>query len=112
MDAPVIACAHLTFYFFITLAEFNIQGHGFSQAMKQSFMIAALYALSLFTSIIIYRIVFHPLRAFHGPFLARISKFWHVKQSLRSQNHLLMNELHEQYGDFVRTGNTQPWWDE
>ena len=62
------------------------------------------YTLMLFTSIIIYRVCFHPLHSFPGPFLARVSKFWHVYQARYSQNHQLLLRLYNEYGPFIRTG--------
>lgn len=60
---------------------------------------------SLWTSIIVYRIFFHPLRKFSGPFMFKVSKLWHVyKLAPGSDNYLQLDKLHKQYGDFVRTG--------
>ncbi|KAL8754101.1 MAG: hypothetical protein Q9184_005223 [Pyrenodesmia sp. 2 TL-2023] len=47
---------------------------------------------------------FHRLRHFPGPWTAGITKFWHVYHCATSQNHLLLDRLHGQYGQFVRTG--------
>ncbi|OOF94575.1 hypothetical protein ASPCADRAFT_26369, partial [Aspergillus carbonarius ITEM 5010] len=62
------------------------------------------YLVSLLSSITIYRAFFHPLRHFPGPFGARISKLWHVWQVRDSKNYRVLDNLHTQYGDFVRTG--------
>lgn len=53
-----------------------------------------------------WRILLHRLRRFPGPFWAVVSKFWHVIKCLQtnSQNHLILDGLHQKYGDFVRTG--------
>ena len=51
-----------------------------------------------------YRVFFHRLRNFPGPVLASVSKFWHVAHCLDSKNHILLERLHEEYGDFVRIG--------
>ncbi|PVI04480.1 cytochrome P450 [Periconia macrospinosa] len=61
---------------------------------------------SLFSSIGVYRVFFHKLRSFPGPYLARVSKLWHVWKCVksRSRNHLILDDLYKQYGDFVRTG--------
>ncbi|KAI9745627.1 MAG: hypothetical protein M1818_001161 [Claussenomyces sp. TS43310] len=74
------------------------------QAITLSCQIWTVYAGALFTSITIYRVFFHRLRHFDGPVLARISKLWHVAHCLDSKNYLLLERLHEQYGDVVRTG--------
>lgn len=62
------------------------------------------YLLGLFGSIEVYRVFFHRLRHFPGPFWARVSKFWHVYQCTDSKNHLLLDRLFKQYGPLVRTG--------
>ncbi|OJK01623.1 hypothetical protein ASPACDRAFT_26755 [Aspergillus aculeatus ATCC 16872] len=67
-------------------------------------LIMSSFFLSLFSSMIIYRIFFHRIRQFPGPFLAGVSKLWHSYQCLGGQNHLLLDKLHQEYGDFVRTG--------
>lgn len=65
-----------------------------------------LYLTSLFTSILVYRVWFHPLTrgGFNGPWHMRTSKLWHVWACRTSRNHLLLDGIHMRYGDFVRTG--------
>ncbi|KAL4902353.1 hypothetical protein BDW74DRAFT_186886, partial [Aspergillus multicolor] len=62
--------------------------------------------LSLFTSMLIYRALFHPLHNFPGPFGARLSKFWSLYRVLETDIrwYRVLDELQEQYGDYVRTG--------
>lgn len=67
--------------------------------------LASCYILGLFSSITIYRIFFHRLRHFPGPRLAAVTKLWHVFQCRDSRNHLVLDSMHKQYGNFVRTGN-------
>ncbi|PWY96633.1 benzoate 4-monooxygenase cytochrome P450 [Aspergillus sclerotioniger CBS 115572] len=62
------------------------------------------YLSALISSITIYRVFFHPLRRFPGPLGARITKLWHVWQVRDSRNYRVLDDLHTQYGDFVRTG--------
>ena len=64
----------------------------------------AAYATGLFGSMIIYRIWFHRLHRFPGPFFAKVSKFWNVAKALDSSNFRVMNELYHTYGGVVRTG--------
>ncbi|KAL8997115.1 MAG: hypothetical protein Q9169_003551 [Polycauliona sp. 2 TL-2023] len=62
------------------------------------------YFVGLYSSLIIYRSMFHPLNKFPGPFGARLSKFWlsaHVKDRTAFRT---IHRLHEEYGDFVRVG--------
>lgn len=66
------------------------------------------YAVGLFGSITVYRLCFHRLRHFPGPRLAATTKLWHVFKCRDSRNHLVLDSLHKQYGDFVRTGDLVP----
>jgi hypothetical protein len=66
------------------------------------------YLLGLFGSITVYRLYFHRLRYFPGPRLAAVTKLWHVYKCRGSQNHLLLDDLHNKYGAYVRTGESLP----
>ncbi|KAL6231477.1 hypothetical protein BDW75DRAFT_247861 [Aspergillus navahoensis] len=65
------------------------------------------YLLALFSSILIYRVFFHRLNDFPGPFGARVTKLWHLWKVRTSQNHFFLADLQRQYGDFVRTGPSE-----
>lgn len=74
-------------------------------AVVRTAMLATCYAAGLYGSMAVYRGIFHPLRKFDGPFLARFSNLYHSWQLIeRSDNYRLMTNLHKQYGDVVRTG--------
>ncbi|KAL8670626.1 MAG: hypothetical protein Q9168_004837 [Polycauliona sp. 1 TL-2023] len=73
-------------------------------ATTDSLFIFGSFIVAVFASIVTYRVYFHRLRHFPGPPLAAISKLWHVAKCLGSKNHLLMQRMHQKYGDFVRTG--------
>ncbi len=61
------------------------------------------YLISLTASILTYRIYFHPLRNFPGPFTAKLTKISHVLRLLRkSDNYIQTDLLHKRYGDIVR----------
>jgi hypothetical protein len=75
-----------------------------ARTLQQSARIIGCYLLTLFTSILCYRIFFHPLSKFPGPRLAAITKFWHIYQSRNSTNYLVMDEMYQKYGTVVRTG--------
>jgi tryprostatin B 6-hydroxylase len=62
------------------------------------------YLLGLWTSMIIYRIFFHPLRSWPGPFMARITQFHRVYSVRKLDQFRYLQELHQKYGDFVRVG--------
>lgn len=64
-----------------------------------------IYGITLFGEILIYRLYRHPLKHFQGPFWARASAWWKVKHIAKAGTHYgLVNQLHEQYGEIVRTG--------
>ncbi|KAK3323140.1 cytochrome P450 family protein [Cercophora scortea] len=74
----------------------------------QTLVLTSLFSTSwftgLYTSIAIYRLWFHPLSKFPGPFWARLSNFYHAYIIRKSDNYLVMQKLHEKYGPIVRTG--------
>ncbi|KAF2757755.1 benzoate 4-monooxygenase cytochrome P450 [Pseudovirgaria hyperparasitica] len=64
--------------------------------------------LGIFTSMSIYRTLFHRLNRFPGPFGARVSN-WYIT-SLAVKNFQIYREIeqfHQKYGDFVRIGPTE-----
>lgn len=75
-----------------------------------SFLFATLAASAFFIPlslcILLYRAFFHPLKHFPGPFGARLSKWWTVKQVIDTNWRLyrVHLELQKKYGDYVRTG--------
>ncbi|KAK7915085.1 cytochrome P450 [Apiospora marii] len=79
-------------------------GHGPSSSLRLNGIIAAGYSLGLFSSIVIYRKIFHRLRHFPGPWLAGATKFWHAWHCRTGRNHLMIEKLRAQYGPFIRTG--------
>ncbi|KAF2202990.1 cytochrome P450 [Delitschia confertaspora ATCC 74209] len=62
------------------------------------------HILGLLGSIVIYRLFFHRLNSFDGPYLLRITKLWHVWKVRNRKNYLYLEELRREYGSFVRTG--------
>lgn len=57
----------------------------------------------------IYRTFFHPLARVPGPKLAAISNIWHARQIARGRMAQLGVELHQKYGDIVRVGPNEVW---
>jgi hypothetical protein len=66
----------------------------------------AVFWTSLWLYIGAYRAFFHPLKHYPGPFAARLSKLWSVKQVLDTERHLHKKhqQLQKEFGDYVRTG--------
>lgn len=66
-------------------------------------VLGSCHLAGLFGSILAYRVFYHPLKAFPGPFMARISNL--LVTYLSTKNLRLYEEtqrLHEKYRDYVR----------
>lgn len=75
------------------------------EAAMTTGLVCTSYITALFTSMIVYRVFFHRLNKFPGPFLAKVSKLYHVALVIRkSDNYLVLDKWHQKYGAFVRTG--------
>ncbi|UKZ52617.1 hypothetical protein TrVGV298_006398 [Trichoderma virens] len=61
------------------------------------------YFMALFTSISVYRLFFHRLRHFPGPFAAKLTKFYGPYSAWDGKLHVKHIKLFEEYGDIVRT---------
>jgi tryprostatin B 6-hydroxylase len=81
-------------------------GLSFLEAAVSSFILQTVYITTTFASIALYRLAFHPLRKFPGPFWARLSCFWRVKVFTEEGDraYLVLDKLHKKYGDVVRVG--------
>jgi hypothetical protein len=85
----------------------NVQIHeGLSSATCAIVWLAGCHAMGITLSMVVYRLLFHRLRHFPGPFWARITNIYHTV--LTSKKLHLFEEvefLHHQYGDFIRIGD-------
>lgn len=94
----------------VLLSPFVLFARGFTiiNALLYSAVSQSCYVVSLLTSIGIYRAFLHPLKGYPGPFWARVSVFWKVKQFQGSkfQAFEVIDQLHEQYGPVVRIGKS------
>jgi hypothetical protein len=102
LQATTVLKVHFLMWTLIVLAQSSYMIS--LTALRTSSLLALAYTTGLFGSMTIYRILFHSLREYPGPFLARVTKLWHTMHCLDSKNHLLMERLRRKYGDFVRTG--------
>lgn len=70
-----------------------------------SLYITSTVVAGTFSSILVYRVGFHRLNRFPGPFAARLSNFYITRLSTKnSQLFKEIQELHRIYGDVVRVG--------
>lgn len=108
VQAPQLAVGHALVFIFVALCRFCLQDSAGIGPLLDGLMLASFaYPSGLFTSIFVYRVsIFHRLTAagFPGPFGSRVSKLWHVWACRYSKNHQVLDWLHQEYGDFVRTG--------
>ncbi|KAL4794206.1 cytochrome P450 [Aspergillus venezuelensis] len=74
-------------------------------ALKLVLKLASSFLAGLYTSVLTYRVLLHPLNNFPGPLPARISSTWLAAQ-LNHDLYLKLQSYHEKYGDFVRIGSS------
>lgn len=87
------------------LAHAELGGMPQGQAVAWSLLLEAVFHASLLLSIGIYRLVFHRCAKFPGPLWSKITR-WHsfYLHAKDGRFHNELARLHEEYGDFVRTG--------
>jgi tryprostatin B 6-hydroxylase len=102
IEAPKIAVFYLIAMGILWTRCIYFQG-ALQGALKAG-AISASYFLGLFASIVIYRLFFHRLRRFPGPFAAKITKFYGPYISLNGKSHVKQLELFKEYGNIVRAG--------
>ncbi|KAE8349061.1 cytochrome P450 [Aspergillus coremiiformis] len=73
-------------------------------ALGISLYLVFTHLLGLYCSLILYRLLFHPLHRFPGPFLSRVSAFWISVQLHHEPLFRKLADLHDRYGEFVRVG--------
>ncbi|EKG12963.1 Cytochrome P450 [Macrophomina phaseolina MS6] len=106
LDKYPLRVASASVLLYLTL----VQALNFSSYAHASYRVATIQFSSFLTglclSTVVHRAVFHPLKRFPGPFAARLSKFWAVKQAAKTQGqwYKFNQELHTKYGDYVRVG--------
>ncbi|PMD48197.1 cytochrome P450 [Hyaloscypha variabilis F] len=82
---------------------------GFSIFPTQSltgFVVVSLVLMiaTYFICLIVYRVYFHPLAKYPGPFLAKITDFYSVYHAWKGDRHIDFYLCHEKYGAIVRYG--------
>ncbi|OCL06104.1 cytochrome P450 [Glonium stellatum] len=87
-------------YAYATLGGFGVLG-----AIGRASLVSTSFNAGLVVAIGVYRLLFHRLRRFPGPFGAKVSRFYAVSRAAKNvQYYKEIANMHEQYGDFVRTG--------
>jgi hypothetical protein len=98
LTSPALACLGLLYY------QTPVK-----EALTFTSVFFSTYYLGLFSSIFVYRAVFHRLRSFPGPFAAGVTKFWHVNKVVRKlDNYKFLDRIHNEYGEYVRLGRIVP----
>ncbi|KAL4801865.1 cytochrome P450 [Aspergillus unguis] len=89
----------------ITAASFYLTTFSILQTLLRVGSIASAFNLGLFVSIAIYRLFFHRLRRFPGPWLSKLTRFYDTYLAGKNvQYHEEVAKMHAKYGDFFRTG--------
>ncbi|KAI1321363.1 cytochrome P450 [Xylariaceae sp. FL0255] len=106
LQAANIAKAHAAVLLAVGYTKYQIDHHTIGNCIRQTCLLALIYASTLFMSIIIYRICYSPLRHIPGPLAMRVSKLTHVwtLTDHSIQNCKMLHGLHKKYGSVVRTG--------
>jgi hypothetical protein len=90
---------------FLLSTAYYTAGFTILEVVMQVSVIAMSFNAGLFTSMITYRIFFHRLGHFPGPFGAKVTRFWSAWITAREvKYHKEVAQMHQKYGDFVRTG--------
>jgi tryprostatin B 6-hydroxylase len=74
-------------------------------ATLRTLAIAASYFGGLYSSLVIFRIFFHPLRTFPGPLGCKISSAWFATYIRRQDAFRQLLALHQEFGQFVQIGS-------
>ncbi|KAI2642480.1 cytochrome P450 monooxygenase-like protein [Xylaria nigripes] len=105
LTAPNLAVLAVTGPVIIALLIRTLAGLPLAHAAQITAVAYGTFMTALFTSILIYRAYFHPLRHFSGPKLARLSQFYHFfRIRAKVDNYRHLDRLHNEFGEYVRVG--------
>ena len=104
MQAPLLFKFATVFFITVSVIQARLYHASSGEAVMNTVQILTSYLSALFTSMILYRRFFHPLRQFPGPVLMSLTKIDHLIRSRKLDNFVQLDKLHKTYGDFVRTG--------
>jgi hypothetical protein len=73
-------------------------------------LFTATFNTAVLSSVAVYRLAFHRCRQFPGPLAAKVTRFYAASLSAKNVKYYKeLANMHDQYGDFVRTGK-ELWW--
>lgn len=77
----------------------------FTSSVSSASLILSSYLAALFTSMTVYRVFFHPLRKFPGPFIAKITRLYMPFTNRHGRMHHIQNAHFQTYhSDIIRVG--------
>ncbi|KAL7811419.1 cytochrome P450 [Trichoderma gracile] len=89
----------------LILAHIQIGGYDITSAVCRASLVSNAYNAGVAVSILTYRAFFSPLNRFAGPFMAKLSRFYAMRNAAKSVKAFEdIQKLHEKYGDIVRVG--------
>ncbi|OOF92465.1 hypothetical protein ASPCADRAFT_153077 [Aspergillus carbonarius ITEM 5010] len=85
---------------YLALTQFSI-----AQTFFRVAWISSAFNIGLISSISAYRFFFHRLHSFPGPVWSKLTSFYSAYLAGKNvQYHVEVKKLHQEYGDFIRTG--------
>ena len=94
LHSGAVLCLHI--FFRISAAP---------SAWRATGILSATYLLTLVSITTIYRLSpWHPLYAYPGPILAKLTSLWLLYISLTGKRYLILDDLHARYGPYLRIG--------
>jgi len=95
----------LVMFHFMAAFILSFFGMSYVFGLAKALLFATSFSTGLLASIAMYRVFFHRCRKFPGPFAAKVSKFHAASLAAKDVKYFReLEKMHEQYGDFVRTG--------
>ena len=92
----------------LIIAHIRIGGYSLILAICRALLVSNAYNAGVVVSSLTYRAFFHPLNRFPGPFMAKLSRFYAMRNAAKSLKAFEdIQRLHETYGDIVRVGEYQ-----
>ena len=105
MNGPRYVQIFSVVYILAIIATNAILRESFFHSAIHVSSLALSYLAGIYTSLLIYRVSFGPLRAFPGPLGAKVSNLWFSLQLANRDAYRKVAQLHRDFGDFVRVGS-------